>query len=188
MDHQKAFSRLPHLGTERLILRPVQLNDAPAVFKYSQDPQMTRYTRWMPHCRLEDSIFFIEQILAQYAAGKPAPWAVVLKEGKQMIGTTGFVHWSPIHARGEIGYAIGRQWWGNGYALEAARAALAFGFKTLRCNRIEAMCDVANLSSARVMEKLGMRFEGVLRQYLYMQDSHRDVRIYSLLFSEWGGK
>lgn len=185
MIKKTVFHRLPIRETARLYLRPVNYNDATAIYEYACDPEMARYTLWSKHLSLEDSNFFVEQILALYAAGKAAPWAVILKESKKMIGTTGFVHWHPSHGRAEIGYAIGRKWWGNGYASEAARSVLAFGFTQLNCNRIEAMCNVANTASARVMEKIGMRYEGILRKYLLAQGNYHDVKIYSILRSEW---
>jgi ribosomal-protein-alanine N-acetyltransferase len=188
MNPKTVFTNLPVLETERLYLRPIKTADTPAVFEYAHDPEMTHYTLWSQHRSLEDSMLFVEQILASYAAGRPAPWAVVRKEDMQMIGTTGFVHWFPSHGRAEIGYAIGRKWWAKGYASEAARSALAFGFKKMLCNRIEAVCNVPNTASARVMEKIGMRYEGILRQYLFSQGSYRDVKIYSILRVEWVGK
>jgi len=188
MDHETIFTNLPVLQTGRLYLRRLQKNDAAAVFDYARDPEMTHYTLWVYHKKMEDSEFYVEQMLAGYSAGKPTPWAVTLKETGQVIGTAGFIRWNPVHGRAEIGYAIGRKWWGKGYAAESSRAALAFGFKTLLCNRIEAMCDVSNVASARVMEKIEMRYEGILREYLHAQGSYRDVKIYSILRSEWKGK
>jgi len=188
MNASDLFSGLPILETERLYLRPVSPRDAQDVFEYASDEEMTRYTLWSRHLSLEDSRFFIEQILGSYAAGKPAPWAVVRRENNQMIGTTGFIHWYPAHARAEIGYAISRKFWGNGYATEASRCALEFGFTKMMCNRIEAVCNVPNTASARVMEKIGMKYEGILRQYLLAQGIYRDVKIYSILRSEWQKK
>lgn len=188
MDHETIFANLPVLETEHLFLRRIQRSDAAAVFDYARDPEMTHYTLWSHHKKMEEAEFYVEQMLASYRAGKPTPWAVIHKESRRMIGTAGFIRWQPVHERAEIGYAIGRNWWGKGYASESSRAVVAFGFKTLHCNRIEAMCDVHNTASARVMEKIGMRYEGVLRQYLYAQGSYHDVKIYAILHSEWGGK
>jgi len=188
MDQKTIFTNLPILETERLYLRCLQKNDAAAVFDYARDPEMTHYTLWAYHKNLEDAEFYIDQMLASYSAGKPTPWAVVLKESKRVIGTAGFIRWDSVHGRGEIGYAIGRKWWGRGYAVESSQAGLTFGFKTLHCNRIEAMCDVHNVASARVMEKIGMRYEGILREYLYAQGSYRNVKIYSILRKEWAGR
>lgn len=89
------------------------------------------------------------------------------------------------HGRGEIAYALNRAYWGNGYMPEAAAAVLAFGFDTLQLNRIEARCEVDNLPSERVMQKLGMQFEGVLRQHVQVQGRYRDLKLYSILREEW---
>ena len=90
-----------------------------------------------------------------------------------------------MHARAEIGYALARKYWGQGLMTEAVRAMLDYGFNLLRLNRIEARCDVENIASWRVMEKAGMKFEGVLRQNIFLHGRPRDARMYGILREEW---
>ena len=90
-----------------------------------------------------------------------------------------------MHARGEIGYALARKYWGQGLMTEAVRAMLDYGFNTLHLNRIEARCDVENAGSWRVMEKVGMKFEGVLRQNIMLHGRARDARMYAILREDW---
>ena len=80
---------------------------------------------------------------------------------------------------------LNRRYWGQAYMAEAVRAIVGFGFRELGMNRIQARCDVPNIGSARVMEKVGMAFEGVLRQQLFEKGTFRDIKIYSILRSEW---
>jgi ribosomal-protein-alanine N-acetyltransferase len=80
---------------------------------------------------------------------------------------------------------LARSYWGQGYMAEAVRAIIVFGFRELGLNRIQGMCDLPNIGSARVMEKVGMRFEGVLREYFFEKGSSIDVKLYSILHSEW---
>ncbi len=82
------------------------------------------------------------------------------KAHAKIIGTCGFLYWLPNHARAELAYAIGREYWNQGLTTEGARAVAEFGFRTMNLNRIEARCEIPNIGSARVMEKLGMTFEG----------------------------
>jgi len=103
----------------------------------------------------------------------------------KMIGTCSFGSWERDHRRAEIGYVLNRRYWGQGYMTEVVRAIIAFGFRELGLNRIQARCEVPNIGSARVMEKAGMSFEGVLRQQLFEKGSYRDMKMYSILRSEW---
>ena len=89
------------------------------------------------------------------------------------------------HSRAELGYWIGKPYWGNGYCTEAARAVIEYGFTVLGFNRIFALYMTRNPSSGRVMEKLGMKFEGIMRQHCKKWDIYEDFAIYGILKSEW---
>ncbi|MGI6207347.1 MAG: GNAT family N-acetyltransferase [Anaerolineae bacterium] len=182
---QSPFVNLPHLNTERLILRPMQPDDVQAVYDYASDPEVARYTAWTAHQSLLESRAFVNLVLEQYARGEPAPWGLVHRGDGKLIGTCGFVAMVPEHGRAELGYAMGRPYWGQGYMTEAARAVIAYAFSNLDLNRIEAMCDCENVASARVLEKCGMRFEGILRDYVYIKGYYRSVRMYAILREDW---
>jgi ribosomal-protein-alanine N-acetyltransferase len=102
-----------------------------------------------------------------------------------MIGTCSYSFWVREDHCAEVGYVLNRRYWGQGYMAEAVRAIVGFGFRELGMNRIQARCDVPNIGSARVMEKAGMSFEGVLRQQLFEKGHYLDIKIYSILKSEW---
>ena len=179
------FSNLPPLATPRLMLRRISWHDAPDVFAYASDPEVARYTTWEAHRSLDESRDFISYILDLYMNGQVAPWGVILKTSHKLIGTCGFVAWNVTHARAEIGYALGRAYWGQGLMTEAAREVVEFGFERLDLNRIEARCEVPNVASARVMEKLGMSYEGTLREQMYTKGRFCDLKLYSILRREW---
>jgi RimJ/RimL family protein N-acetyltransferase len=110
--------------------------------------------------------------------------AVVLRETGRIIGGVGLRVSRPEHFAGDIGYTFNPAHWGNGYCTEAAAALLAFGFGELKLHRIHATCDPENRRSARVMEKIGMQYEGRLRNYTFEKGKWRDSLIYARLATD----
>lgn len=183
----KNFGRLPVLQTERLLLRRLTFDDAEDVFAYASDPEVTRYLMWLPHQSIADSLTFITTALERYKTGLTAPWAIVLTAENKVIGTCDYIHWWPDHGRAEIGYALSRDYWGRGLMTEAVKEIIAYGFEVKGVNRIQAMCEIANIGSARVMEKAGMSFEGILREYMMQHDQLRDMKLYAILGKDLEG-
>jgi [ribosomal protein S5]-alanine N-acetyltransferase len=182
---EEIFRELPTLETPRLVLRKIRLGDAPDIFAYASDPAVARYTTWPPHPTVAATEAFVRELLQRYAQGLVAPWGIVHREDGKMIGSCGFAYVMAWHGRAEIAYALSRAYWGRGLMPEAVRAVLGFGFETLRLNRIEARCEIENVASERVMQKLGMQFEGVLRQHTQVMGVYRDLKLYSILRDEW---
>ncbi len=173
------FKQLPRLETERLVLRPVTFDDVPAIHAYCTDPDVARYTTWHAHQSLIETQAYVGAVQDQYGRDEPSPWGVERRAEGVLIGTCGFVARTPEHHRAELGYALARPYWGQGYMTEAVRAVVAFAFDHLDLNRIEAVCDAENLASARVLEKSGLVFEGILRDYLRVKGRYRNVRMYA---------
>jgi ribosomal-protein-alanine N-acetyltransferase len=176
---------LPVLETERLLLRKVSLDDAADIFEYATDPEVPKFMPWEPHQSIQETYDYLERVIKRYQEHDPGPWAIVRKRDAKMIGTCSYGSWEREHRRAEIGYVLNQRYWGQGYMTEAIGAIIAFGFRELGLNRIQARCEVPNIGSARVMEKAGMTFEGVLRQQLFEKGSYRDMKMYSILRSEW---
>jgi ribosomal-protein-alanine N-acetyltransferase len=185
LNIEDIFGDLSTLETERLTLRKVAPDDAQDVFEYAAHPEVARHTSWEPHQGIEDSRRFVAWLMESYDAGKVTTWGIVHKADGKLIGMCGFAEWIPYHARAEVGYAMSRKYWGQGLMTEAVRAVIAFGFGTMRLNRIEARCLLDNIGSARVMEKAGMRYEGILRQHMYAKSAYHDLKMYSILRQEW---
>ena len=123
----------------------------------------------------------VRSALRAYRMGEPASLAIELRETGRVVGTIGFVWIDDEHNCAEIGYSLAQEYWGRGLMTEALRAMLEFAFVRLHLNRVEAMFDVRNRASGRVMEKCGMRREGLLRQKLYNKGEYVDVEIWAIL-------
>lgn len=179
----KPFEDLPELETERLLLRKMRLDDAQAMFAYASDPEVTRYVLFETHRSVEDSEAFLRSAVEGYERGDFGGWGIVLKDSGRFVGTCGMDH-APEHARAELGYVLSREQWGKGLMPEAVRAVIRFGFGRMELNRIQARCIAENTASARVMEKVGMTYEGTLREYELIKGAYRDMKFYSILRRE----
>ena len=186
-DPSLIFADLPTLETPRLRLRKMRLDDAEAHFAYASDPLVAEHTGWYPYQSVEASRDFLKVMVDRYAAGQEAGWAIALKEDDRLVGTAGFFSWSVPHRRAEVGYSLARWLWNRGLMTEALRAMIDFGFDRMNLNRIEARCKVENAASARVMEKAGMTFEGVLREHQLAKGAFETMKLYSVLRREWPG-
>jgi ribosomal-protein-alanine N-acetyltransferase len=175
---------IPRLETARLVLRSLVLDDAAEVFAYASDPEVASWTTWEAHRTLDDSREYLNRVMSWYDDGFGGPWGLELKSTGQLIGTCGMAL-TPQHARGELGYAIGRAWWGQGLTTEAVVESIRYGFEELGLNRIEARCLPHNIGSARVMEKAGMTYEGTIREQVFYKGSFDDLKLYSILRREW---
>lgn len=182
---QKMFSRMPELSSPRLLLRRLSREDAADFYEYARLPSVTEYLLWYPHSGMEHTRRYLALIEREYRMGMFYDWAVVLRESGKMIGTCGFAAIDSPNACGEVGYVLNPDFWGQGYAPEAVRAVMAFGFGTLSLHRIEARYILGNDRSRRVMEKCGMRFEGVRRSSLLVKGEYRDIGVCAILSSEF---
>lgn len=170
----------PTFITERLIMRPFEIKDAEAVFAYASDEENTRYMLWERHRTIEDTLTFINWELENYKKGNCYDYAFVLKETGAVIGSGGSMTVNPPHSA-EIGYIIDKKYWGRGLVPEAMAALIDYYISELKIRRIEAKHFLENEKSGRVMLKLGMRYEGLLRQKVYAQGRYWDVRQYALI-------
>ncbi len=175
------------LRGRRLMLRDLVIDDWPAVHAYSSCPDVVQYQPWGPNTP-DESRAFVTQIVAAARAvpRRVYPLAVTLGESdRRCIGTSTLQVHSLDHAQGEIGYFLHPDAWGHGYATEAARLLLGFGFRDLGLHRIFGTCDPRNTPSAHVLEKIGMVYEGRLRHAMRFRDGWRDSAVYSILAPEW---
>ena len=179
------FKDLQTLETERLVLRKLTMRDANDVFDYASMPEVSKNVTWDYHRTIGDSMAFLKSILMQYEEGLPSPWGIVFKEHNKLIGTGGFHNWNPEHKRAEVGYAISSKYWNRGIMTETLKEMLRFGFEVMLLNRIEALCKKENHSSERVMQKCGMKYEGTLRQQMFVKGEFQDLKLYSILKEEF---
>jgi len=174
------------IQTKRLILRDFTEADWEAVHSYASDPEVVRYMNWGPNT-VEDTQNFIRRAIAMQKEQPRRGYnlAVVLKSENVIIGGCGIYVSNPDNREGWIGYVFNRNFLGQGYATETAKALLDFGFEQLNLHRIFATCDPANIASARVLEKIGMQLEGHLREREWVKGKWRDSLLYAILDYEW---
>ncbi len=182
---QEYFARLPVLETDRLILRKMTMRDAPSVYHYARDPEVARHVLWEAHQSVWDSRAYIRYLLSQYRNGEPGSWGIELKETGRIIGTIGYMSFSPDNAAVEVGYSLAQEYWGQGLMTEALTAVIGETFRTLRLHRIEAMHFTDNPASGRVMAKCGMQHEGHLRERICCKGIFRDVEMWAILRRDW---
>jgi len=185
MKIEDVYSDLPVIETNRLLLRKLTLSDVDDMYEYASNEDVSKYVVWPTHQSKEDSAAFIQYVLSLYDEGKLSPWAIEYKATQKMIGTIDFVMWNVNHKTAEIGYCISKEYWGQGITTEAAKELIKFGFNNMGLVRIQARCHVDNIGSSRVMEKIGMSFEGILRKELFIKGKHWDVKMYSILDDEY---
>ncbi len=173
------------IETKRLILRDFVAADWKAAHVYGSDPKVVQFMPWGPNSTSQTRAY-IRRVL-RLGGEKPRTkfeLAVVLKPEDRLIGGCGIRIQNPAFMEGDLGYVFNRLYWGKGYATEAAKALVHFGFSKLKLHRIWATCDPLNKASARVLAKTGMKREGLLRRNVFQKGAWRDSYLYAVLESE----
>ncbi len=182
---KQIFSSIPTLETERLTLRKIRRSDDLDMYEYSKDPEVTRYLLWEPHPDKRYTSSYLADVMKRYREGKFFDWGVVVRDENKMIGTCGFTRFSADDDSAECGYVLNRNYWGMGIAKEALLSVMKFGFVTLSLHRIECRYMIENDRSRRVTEKVGMTYEGMLRDAVKVGDGYHTVGVASILAREF---
>jgi len=166
--------------TAHLVLRRPRLSDADDIFdNYASDPEVTRYLTWRPYKTPGEIAPFLTSCLERWDSGEEYSWTITLPTDTRVIGMIG------CRVRGhaaDIGYVLGRKYWGRGYVSEAAQAVTTWAIGLESVYRVWAVCDLDNKASGRVLEKIGMQCEGILRRYIIHPNilpDPRDCYIYA---------
>ena len=169
------------IETERLLLRKFEESDIENVFNnYSSRDKVTEFLTWKAHKTIEDTKSFISGfVIPSYKEDDTYRWAIVLKETNEVVGSIDVVRMNKAFSRAELGWVLSDDYWGKGFMPEAAKEVLNYlieeGF-----SRIEAHHNVLNEKSGRVMEKIGMKYEGTLKKYGRNNDGELiDVKMYA---------
>lgn len=181
----KVFTNIPTLHTERLSLRAMHPIDAEDMYDYARRPEVTKYLLWKEHKSVGYTKDYLFYIGTRYALGDFYDWAIIDRESRRMIGTCGFTRIDAANDCAEIGYVLNPDFHGKGYATEAVKKIIDFGFCELSFNRIEARFMKGNEASLRLMQRVGMTFEGYMRDLIFVKGSYRTVGISSILRSEY---
>lgn len=178
----------PTLRTARLVLGSFTLRDAAEVQRLAGAREIADTTLAIPHpYEVQHALAWIEQQQQETVGGPNLSFAVRLLSADTLIGSVGLRDIDPEHRQAELGFWIGRDWWGQGYAREAARAVVQFGFETVKLNRICAHHMARNSASGRVLLAIGMQREGRLRQRVRKWGKYEDVELYAILQADLDG-
>jgi len=172
----------PTLTTQRLVLRPYLRSDIPDLVRLIGAREVAATTLRIPH---PYSVPDADEFLASLDAGDELRLAIVLRGSSELAGGIG-LRMEKSHQSAELGYWIGLPYWGNGFATEAARALVQHGFDVMKLHRIYASHFSNNPASARVLQKLGMKPEGRLRDHILKWGHYYDLVLYGMLASDFG--
>ncbi|MCU0852543.1 MAG: GNAT family N-acetyltransferase [Thermoplasmata archaeon] len=188
MNRKTAFREFPEIRTKRLILRQPTMKDAEWYFGYFSRPEIV----WgggqpgpkdMKAAREE----FREYLTDLYRTRRGFRWIITLKGEGKPIGTLGFYKWAPSASfQAEMGYDLMKEHWGKGIMTEAMNAVIDFGFEKMKLNRIEVYIMPRNKRSIRLVKRLGLKREGLLRQRYFDEfGNFADDILFSMLKSDW---
>ncbi|MEK4511998.1 N-acetyltransferase [Paenibacillus anaericanus] len=171
------------IETDRLFISDFKEEDWSKVHSYCSDEEVTKYTLWGPNSEDQTRDYINSSILAQYIKPREKhELAITIKTTNELIGNCCL---NIEGSNAEIGYCFSKEYWGDGFATEVANGLLKFGFNQMGLHRIYATCRPQNTSSARVMEKIGMKKEGHLREHVRSKNNWQDSFVYSILIQEF---
>lgn len=176
---------LPAIKGDRVCLRWLTVNDVNSLFSIFSAPEVMRYWSSLPLDNIDAAGKLLEDIHSGFQKRVLFQWGVARCEDDRIIGTCTLYHIDTNNRRAEIGYALGSEYWGNGYMREALTLLINFCFSNLNLNRLEADVDPQNISSIKVLERLGFQKEGYLRERWLVGGGVQDSLFYGLLKNEW---
>lgn len=181
-DRDQLFAApLPTLESRLLVLRPFVAADADALQSHLADGRVAGTTLTIPHpYPMGAAQEFLGRLPVAWREGKRATWALEPRGGGPLLGAIG-LQINQAHHRGEVGYWVAVAEWGKGYATDATRRVIAFAFDVLGLHRVEAHHFTGNEASGRVMQRAGMRVEGVMRGAVFRDGTPRDLALYAIL-------
>ena len=176
---------LPVITTPRVVLRWISEDDIDGLYEVFSDPQVMRYWSRGPLANREAAAEMQREIVEGNFSNTMLKWGLALRESNSVIGTTTLFNLNLDNGRAEIGYAMGRAYWGKGYMNEALRALVKHAFEVMDLRRLEADVDPRNAASIRTLERLGFQREGFLRERWHVNGELQDALFYGLLRREW---
>ncbi|MCY7354642.1 MAG: GNAT family N-acetyltransferase [Lysobacter sp.] len=181
----KAVDDLPLLRGNRIRLRGFRQDDIDDVYALYSDPAVTlfwSFPAWTQRAQAED---LLQHAIVSCSSDKILCWAIADSGSDRLIGSLTLFNINRAQGRADIGYALHSGQWGKGYAKEALRLVLDYVFDTLKLRRVEADIDPRNTGSCKLVQGLGFRHEGLLRERWLVDDALQDSAIYGLLARDW---
>ena len=182
------WERLPTIDASRISLRWISVADTDAFYAIYSHPEVMRYWSTPPLADREVVANLIKKIQEDWKRRVILKWGIALRTNNQLIGSVTLFNLDFNHRRAEIGYALGRDYWGQGYMNEALMGLLKYAFEVLDLHRIEADVDPRNAASIKTLERLGFQREGYLRERWQVNGEIQDAFYYGLLRREWVGQ
>lgn len=182
--NSESVREFPEIETERLLLRQLQVEDGPLLHQYWSDVDVLKYMTLDAFQSIGETIEMINLLRSLVENEQGIRWAIVNKDDHAVLGTCGFHNVKSEHRRAEMGYELGKEYWGQGIMREALAAIIGYGFTDKQYNRIEVFINKGNDKSVRIAEKMGFKLDGLLRNYEFARGEFVDQYCYSLLRSD----
>jgi len=177
------FTPFPVIDTDRLVLREIMEDDLPEIYYQRSDPEMMKYVDRTPARSLEDAGEFIGRIKAALQANEGITWGITLKNEPKLIGNIGIWRIEKEHHRAEIGYVLHTEHQSKGYASEALKAIINYGFSVMKLHSLEANVNPLNTASIKLLERNNFTKEAHFKENYYFDGRYLDSAIYSLISS-----
>ena len=179
------WTRFPTIDANRISLRWISSQDVDALYSIFGNPEVMRYWSTPPLPDRDAAVDLMNEIQEGFRQQTLLKWGIARRADDALIGTTTLYNLDFSNRRAEMGYALGREHWGQGYMAEALQALLAYCFEVLDLRRIEADVDPRNTASIQTLERLGFQREGFLRERWEVDGEIQDALFYGLLREEW---
>ena len=177
--------KFPQLITNRLLLRKFLIIDSVIVAKLAGVFEIADTTIRIPYLyKEEEAKKWIKRHDDWFVNEQSINWAITLKENKNLIGAISLMNIDKNNNHAELGYWVGKPYWGRGYATESAEALINYGFEVIKFNRFHAHHLSRNSASGKVLLKIGMKREGTLREHIVKWDQFEDIELYGILKSD----
>jgi ribosomal-protein-alanine N-acetyltransferase len=183
--NKSCFYTFPELESERLIFREVTSADVEEIFKIYSDPGVAKYDWYIPITTKEDALFIINRYKREFQDKEEITWGVARKSDNKIIGYCNLGTFNDASLRCEIGYGFNRDEWNKGYATEAIRVLVKFGFEIMNFNRIEATVTLGNDASVKALKKANFIQEGIVRERTIMKGKFEDDVILAILRKDY---
>ena len=179
------WTQFPTIDANRISLRWISSQDVDALYNIFSNPEVMRYWSTPPLPDRDAAVELMNEIQEGFRQQTLLKWGIARRADDALIGTTTLYNMDFSNRRAEMGYALGREYWGQGYMAEALQALLAYCFEVLDLRRIEADVDPRNAASIQTLERLGFQREGFLRERWEVDGEIQDALFYGLLREEW---
>jgi ribosomal-protein-alanine N-acetyltransferase len=178
------FAAFPEIGTERLHLRCLRVEDTAAIYAVRSDYEVTKYNSGAAYTQEAQALQLITRSIEGILQKRSIYWALSLKESGAVVGQLGYNCWDQDNHSGEVGFDLRRDMWGKGIMKEALQAIILFGFRHVALNRIGANTSAYNDQCVALLTKIGFQHEGTQREQYFEDDKYHDLKLYALLKRE----